>query len=289
MNSLALSLVIAGALLHALWNVSAKKAAGGLPFVWLYGLVSLVACLPVGLAAWRAGAALPGLAGWAAIAGSALVHAVYSLVLQKGYQESDFTVVYPLARGTGPLFSVFGAMLVLGELPSPLGWLGIIAILAGILMISGNARLLAAPLPRLRAGLFWGVLTGLCIAAYTVIDGWAVKALAIQPVIYYVLSLVLRTALLTPQALRAPQRLRAQWRANARHVVVVGVLSPAAYTLVLFAMTMAPLSYVAPVRELSMLIGILFGARLLREAFSLLRVIGVAAMVAGVLMISFAG
>lgn len=245
--------------------------------------------LAFGLAAWRAGAPLPGLAGWAAIAGSALVHAVYSLVLQKDYQESDFTVVYPLARGTGPLFSVFGAILVLGELPSPLGWLGIIAILAGILMISGNARLLAAPLPRLRAGLFWGVLTGLCIAAYTVIDGWAVKALAIQPVIYYVLSLVLRTTLLTPQALRAPQRLRAQWRANARHVVVVGALSPAAYTLVLFAMTLAPLSYVAPVRELSMLIGILFGARLLREAFSLLRVIGVVSMVAGVLMISFAG
>jgi drug/metabolite transporter (DMT)-like permease len=286
MNSAALSLVVAGALLHALWNLFAKKASGGLPFVWLFGIVSLVAALPFGLTSWYANSHQLTVQAWAAIAGSALVHVAYSLVLQKGYRESDFSIVYPLARGTGPLFAVFGAIVVLGEAPSLLGWLGILAVLTGILLISGTAQLFSAPSPKVRAGLLWGTVTGISIAAYTVIDGWAVKALGISPVLYYVLGLTLRTIILAPQALRDLQGIRFQWRVNRRYIIAVGILSPLAYTLVLFAMTMAPLSYVAPIRELSMLLGVLFGAKLLRESFVPSRVIGTACMVAGVLMLA---
>lgn len=286
MNANALMLVVAGALLHAIWNLLAKKASGGLPFVWLFGIVSLAVALPFGLAAWSANSRQLTVLAWGAIAGSAVVHAVYSLVLQKGYRESDFSVVYPLARGTGPLFAVIGAIVVLGEAPSLLGWLGIFAVLVGILLISGAAQAVFVSSPRTRAGLLWGTITGASIAAYTVIDGWAVKALGIAPVLYYFLGLALRTLILAPQALRDLQGLRAQWRLNSRHIVAVGILSPLAYTLVLFAMTLAPLSYVAPIRELSMLLGVLFGARLLREAFNPARVIGTACMVAGVVMLA---
>ena len=286
MNSAALSLVVAGALLHALWNLFAKKASGGLPFVWLFGIVSLAVSLPFGLSSWYANSQQLTIQAWVAIAGSALVHVAYSLVLQKGYRESDFSVVYPLARGTGPLFAVVGAIVVLGEAPSLLGWLGILAVLTGIFLISGTAQVLSAPSPRTRAGLLWGTITGVSIAAYTVIDGWAVKALGIAPVLYYTLGLSLRTIILTPQALRDPQGLRLQWRANGRYIVAVGILSPLAYTLVLYAMTMAPLSYVAPIRELSMLLGVLFGAKLLRESFVPSRVIGTACMVAGIIMLA---
>lgn len=286
MNSAALSLVIAGALLHALWNLFAKQASGGLPFVWLFGLVSLAVSLPFGWVSWQADPQPLTLQAWAAIAGSALVHVVYSLVLQKGYRESDFSVVYPLARGTGPLFAVFGAMAVLGEAPSPLGWLGIFAILSGIFLVSGTAQSLFAPSPKARAGLLWGTATGVSIAAYTVIDGWAVKALGIAPVLYYVLGLALRSIILAPRALRDRPGLRAQWRLNRRHIIAVGILSPLAYILVLFAMTMAPLSYVAPIRELSMLLGVLFGARVLRESFVPSRAIGTACMVAGVVILA---
>ncbi len=288
MNSAALSLVVAGALMHALWNLFAKKASGGLPFVWLFGIVSLVVALPFGFSSWYANSQQLTVQTWAAIAGSALVHIAYSLVLQKGYLESDFSIVYPLARGTGPLFAVFGAIVVLGEAPSLLGWMGIFAVLTGILLISGTAQVFSAPSPKARAGLIWGTVTGVFIAAYTVIDGWAVKALGIAPVLYYVLGLTLRTIILTPQALRDPQGIRSQWRLNRRYIVAVGILSPLAYTLVLFAMTMAPLSYVAPIRELSMLLGVLFGAKLLRESFVPSRVIGTAFMVAGVVMLALA-
>lgn len=286
MNSAALSLVIFGALLHALWNVFAKKASGGLPFVWLFGVVSFLVAAPFGFLSWLSNAQQLTAQAWLAIVGSALVHVAYSLILQKGYRESDFSVVYPLARGTGPLFAVVGAIVVLGEAPSLLGWVGIFAVLAGILQISVTRQMLASPSSKVRSGLAWGTLTGLSIAAYTLIDGWSVKVLGISPVLYYVLGLTLRTVILAPQALRNPQDLLSQWRMNARYIVAVGVLSPLAYTLVLFAMTMAPLSYVAPVREISMLIGVLFGIKLLRESFIPSRVIGTACMVAGVVALA---
>src|SRR6478672_5892945 len=104
MSVYAALLIVTGALLHALWNFSAKKASGGLPFIWLYGLVSLSCLLPFG---WHAWSSLPdafSLQVWAAILASAIVHVAYCLWLQKGYQQADFSVVYPVARGAGPLF-----------------------------------------------------------------------------------------------------------------------------------------------------------------------------------------
>jgi drug/metabolite transporter (DMT)-like permease len=286
MNATALILVISGAALHALWNVAAKKASGGLAFVWLFGLVSLLPAIPFGFAAWHDHAQQLTLPAWTAIAGSAAIHVVYSLVLQRGYRDSDFSIVYPLARGTGPLFAVLGAIVFLGESPSLLGWLGIGSVLVGIVLISGAAQVFAVRSARARAGLRWGIATGACIALYTLIDGWAVKMLGIAPLLYYCIGLAVRAVLLAPQALADRAELNRQWRTNRRYVFCVGLLSPLAYLLILVAMTMAPLSYVAPVRELSMLLGVLFGARLLREAFSASRAIGTACMVTGVLMLA---
>lgn len=287
MSSDALLLVVGGALLHALWNALAKRAAGGLPFVWLFGLVSAVAAAPMCVASWLAVPTPLGGAAWLAIAASALVHVGYSLVLQAGYRNSDFSIVYPLARGTGPLFAVLGAIVVLGEMPSPLGWFGIATVLLGIFFVAGGARLLAGG-PDVLPGVLWGGLTGLFIATYTVIDGWAVKTLGLSPVLYYSLGLALRTLILAPQALRRPSALASEWRRNARAIVTVGILSPLAYLLVLQAVTLAPLSYVAPVRELSMLVGVVIGARVLREAFVPSRAVGTTLMVAGVVMLVFA-
>lgn len=286
MNADALLLVLAGAFLHALWNFFAKKASGGIPFIWLYGLVSLACAVPFGVLAWFQAPQTLGVSAWAAIAASAAVHVVYCVVLQKGYQQGDFSVVYPVARGTGPLVAVLGAVLVLGETPGVPGWSGIGAIMLGILLIAGVHRLLRTTEHRLRKGVMWGVLTGVSIAAYTVIDGWAVKTMGVSPLVYYALGLAVRTALLAPVALRAPHALRDQWRRHRRYILAVGVLSPLAYTLVLFAMTRAPLSFVAPVRELSMLLGTLFGASLLQEKGLVSRMAGTAFMLLGVVMLA---
>lgn len=285
MSAEALVLVITGALLHALWNLFAKKASGGLPFVWLFGVVSTAAALPFGIASLLHDAHQLTAQAWLAVLASATMHIIYSLVLQRGYRESDFSIVYPLARGTGPLFAVLGALVVLGEMPSVAGWIGIGCVLAGLFLISGGLRVLrrSATMPN---GVHWGLLTGASIAVYTVVDGWAVKVVGISPVLYYFLGLALRTLMLAPLALRDPKSLRAEWRVHRRYVVAVGLLSPLAYTLVLFAMKLAPLSYVAPVREVSMLLGVFLGARVLREAFNRERAVGAILMVTGVVALA---
>jgi len=285
MNSEALALVIIGAFLHAVWNLFAKKASGGMPFVWLFGLVSLGCAAPVGLIAWFRDPQPFTISACLIILASAVVHVLYSIVLQKGYQESDFSVVYPLARGTGPLFSVFGAILILGEIPSVQGWWGIASILVGILLIAGFPQLLFATKELLSKGLIWGTVTCVFVAAYTVMAGYPVKVLGMSPVIYYILGLALRSTLLAPAALGSLHLLNVQWSQNRRYIIAVGVLSPLAYTLVLYAMKLAPLSYVAPVRELSMLLGVFVGARLLREGYTFTRMVGTSLMVLGVVLL----
>ncbi|WP_374350130.1 DMT family transporter [Chitinimonas sp.] len=284
MSLFALLLVLTGALCHALWNLAAKRAAGGAPFVWLCNSVSAVLAAPLGIWAICRSAAWPTTPMWLAMLGSAALHTAYSLVLQRGYREADFSVVYPVARGTGPLLSVFGAILLLAERPSGLGWLGIAAILGGILLIAGIGQ--GSRDARLSQGLLWGGLTGLFIAAYTVLDGYAIKTLLMSPLLFYVVGMAMRTVLLAPTVLRDRPSLQQQWRDNRGPVLIVGILSPLAYILVLFALQRAPLSYVAPVRELSMMIGVLLGARLFQEGQSLPRLAGTALMVAGVLALS---
>ena len=285
----ALVLVLAGALAHATWNYLAKLAAGGNAFVFLYSLVSF--CFAGPLSLWFYFSA-PELMTWPVLAvtlGSALIHVLYSLVLQRGYQVADLTIVYPVARGTGPLFSVFGAILVLGERPSLSGWLGITIIFLGILLIAGGHRLLMGTArPGVARGLGWGAATGLFIAAYTVLDGWSVKTLNITPIYFYAYCLSFRMLILVPMALRNIHGVKSQWRSNWRIIVAVGLLSPLAYALVLFAMTLAPLSYVAPIRELSMMFAALIGAKLLMEDDALLRIMGSCLMAVGVVILTLA-
>ncbi len=285
----AFSLVIAGAFMHAIWNFLAKKASGGLPFVWMYGVVSLILALPVTVFLWlKEPQPLNSIAITAAIC-SAVLHIAYSLVLQQGYRVSDFSIVYPLARGTGPLFSVLGAVLILNETPTVPGWVGIVLILCGIFLISGGMKILSGSRnPAMQRGVAWGILTGLLISCYTLVDGWAIKSIGASPIFFYGIGLLFRTILVAPFALRNTDQLRSQWHQHKANIIAVGILSPCAYLLVLFALKMAPLSYVAPTRELSMMIGAYMGAKLLKEQDLRFRSAGTVLMALGVLALSWA-
>lgn len=290
MTPAALALVLTGALCHAAWNILAKRCAGGLVLVWLFALVSLVPALPLTLWSWHEqGLALTPAMG-AAVAASALLHVLYALALQRGYQAGPFSVVYPVARGGGPLLTIVAAVVLWHEQPSLVGWLGVFAVLAGILLLARGPRRTQDPLPAgaLRAGLHWGLATGALVASYTVVDAWAVKGLGMAPLIFYPLGLLLRSALLTPFALARRDEARAAWRAHRGAIIAVGLLSPVAYTLALLALQRAPLSYVAPVREVSMLVGALVGARLLGEPLTPGRIGGVLMLLGGVTGIALA-
>ena len=285
-------MVIVAALLHAGWNIAAKKAAGDAHFVMLGALGIVVFWAPLGL--WQARTALPGWGAreWAFIVGSGVVHLVYFNVLLKGYRVSDLTVVYPVARGPGPLISAGVACVVLGE---TLGWhgvAGVLAVCAGVFVIAGGPGLWSAahdPARRARvhAGLRWGAATGVLIAGYTVIDGYAVKRLAISPILVDYFGNLARIPFMLPATLRDPAGFARSLRRSWPHALVMAVVSPAAYVLVLYAVQIAPLSHVAPAREVSMLFAALLGGRLLGEADRGLRLAGAGLMAIGVILLAW--
>jgi drug/metabolite transporter (DMT)-like permease len=282
-----LLLVLLAALVHATWNLLSKRAAAAGPtFVFAYNLVACVTYAP-----WVMWLLARGALTWSppvvsCILLSGLVHLAYSLCLQRGYQVADLSVVYPVARGTGPMMSSLGAFVLLGEAPSHRGLLGLLAVVVGIGLISTQGNLSAFRRPGGQAGVRWGAATGSLIACYTVIDAYGVKSLGIQPVVLDWCSNLLRFFLLAPVVLRNPGRARELMRGRWLLAVGVGLLSPLSYILVLAALDLgAPLSVVAPTREMSMMVGALFGMLILREPVGMRRLVGCLVMIAGVVLL----
>lgn len=239
--------------------------------MWLYGVAAVVLWLPLAVA----DVTIEGGLSWAGLgfmAGSGMLHVGYYTCLQRGYREGDLSVVYPLARGTGPVLSVAGAILFLGERPSALGLAGGALIVAAVvtLALGGSGKGIGAALG-----------TGAFIAAYTVWDAHAVGPLDQPPVAYFVGAELIRAAILAPLALHGGA-VAATWRRDRRAILGVGALSPLAYVLVLFALARAPISLVAPVRESSVVLGALLGARVLGEGDLSKRVLAAAAIAAGI-------
>ena len=228
---------------------------------------------------------------WGALLASGIVHLVYFNILLAGYRAADLTVVYPVARGTGPLLAASGAVVWLGERVTVAGVAGIAAIVVGVLLVAGGPALWRGGddehRRRRRLGIAWGTATGLTIALYTLIDGYAVKVLLVAPIVVDWASNLVRTLCMLPRAAldRAgfAREVRASWRA----ALFLGVFSPLGYILILQATTMAPLSHVAPMREVSMLFAALLSGRLLGEAERGLRLVGAACIASGVMALAW--
>ena len=281
-------LVVLAAFIHAGWNLLAKRAAAvGPVFVFAYNLIACVAYAPWVLYLLVQGGIAWTWAGAGVILLSGLIHLGYSLCLQRGYQLADLSVVYPVARGTGPMLSTCGAFLILGETPTGSGIAGLVLVVAGILMIATQGRLAAFTRPGGQAGLRWGTATGGLIACYTMVDAHAVKALGIAPVVLDWFSNLLRFFLLLPMVLADPRRAAGAMRGHWGLALGVGLLSPLSYILVLAALSGgAPLSLVAPMREMSMMLGALMGMLILREAVGRWRLAGCGVVIAGVILLS---
>jgi drug/metabolite transporter (DMT)-like permease len=284
MTPAVLALVLTAAVLHASWNLLAKRAqaADTVAFVWLTTLASVAIYLPA-VVVWLIVVPLrhPLTAvDFAFIAGTAVIHSAYLLLLQRGYRVGDLSLVYPLARGTGPLLASVAAVFLLGERPGALGFIGIAAIVGGIFVAAG-ARLHVA---RARVSVGYGLATGAAIAAYTLWDKHAMSALAIVPLVYEVGHYCVQVVLMAPLIARGPRRaaLGPAWRAYRSEILGVAALSPLGYILVLSALVVAPVSLVAPAREVSIVFGALLGARLFGEGDARRRVAGAILILAGI-------
>ena len=274
-----LALVLAAAVAHASWNLFAKPAQGGAGFVWLCAVAGTVLCVPVLVVAL---ALDPGPLGWTALAlmaGSGALHALYFVLLQRGYATGDLSLMYPLSRGTGPLLSSLAAIALLGERPTGLA-------LAGGLLIVAAVLSLARPGDRSAETGFFALLTGTAIAGYTLWDKQAVGAAGLSPIVFYWGTNLVNALVLTPVALRRRAAVRRAWTTSRRRAAAVGVLSPLAYILILYALARAPVSYVAPARESSIVIGTLFGALLLHEPDIRRRLAAAGVIVAGVVALA---
>jgi drug/metabolite transporter (DMT)-like permease len=283
-SGIALALVLAAALLHATWNLAAKGVTGDrVAFVWVYVVASVVLWLPVGIVWTFVGRDHPTWRWLVAAAVSAGLHVVYQLVLQRGYAEGDLNLVYPLARGSGPLLTFLVAATVLGQRPGALEVAGIAAVVGGVLLISLGGRALHP-----REGVAWGLATGATIATYTLWDNHAVNALDVPPAPYFVLGLVLQLPFLAV-LLRGrpdPTPVREVWAATRTPALTVAILSPVAYVLVLRAMQLAPVALVAAARESSIVVGAAFGWLVLREPRPARRLVGAVVVLTGIGLIA---
>ncbi len=284
MTTFALALVLASAVAHATWNLFAKRAGGGAPFLWLALALAIPLYAPIAIAVLLITGATIGPIDvlWMFVNGA--LNVAYFIFLQRGYRAGDLSIVYPLARGTGPVLATIAAILIFGERPTPLAIAGAVAIAAGVFVLTGDPRKLRER--GVSAAVGYALLTGVTIATYTLWDKRAVSVLLIPPVVYEWGANVFRAVILTPAALSRWPEVKAEWRANRTAAFAVASLSPLAYILVLTALAISPVSYVAPAREIGILFGVLLGARTLAEADIGKRSIAAILMVGGVIALA---
>ena len=284
MTGLAVGLVLTSAFIHATWNLLAKRVAGGNAFLWLVYVVGAVCYAPLALAVAVIASPVIGPPQLLFIAGTIALHVAYFAFLTAGYRAGDLSLVYPIARASGPMLATLGAIALFHERPTGLALAGAALIIGGALLLTGDPRALH------RAGatraLAYALLTGATIGAYTLWDKQAVSTYAIPPLLYDWSRNVGLTLVVLPLALRQRAAVAAHWRDHRREVIGVGVLSPLAYILVLTALTVSPVSYVAPLRESGILIGTLMGTRLLDEEGGRRRVFAAAAMALGIIALA---
>ena len=284
MSLFALGLVLVSAVFHATWNLLAKRAEADTAFLFLAYVVGAIVFAPFAVAILVI--ARPQL-GWPAlvfIAVAVALQTVYFATLTAGYRAGDLSLVYPIARASGPLLATIGAIAIFGERPTTIAFGGALAIVVGALVLTGDPRALRRDGAGRAVG--FALATGAVIALYTLWDKTAVAVVLIPPLLYDWSTVVGQALVVTPVALRDRDAVRAAWMRHRGAVLGVGVLSRLAYILVLTALVVSPVSYVAPAREIGILIGVLLGARMLAEGHVMRRGVGAAAMVVGVLALA---
>lgn len=284
----ALTLILLAACSHATWNLVAKRAGGGASFVWLFGVVSTVIYLPAALAIVLLYKPNIGFVELAFIVGSGVLHAAYFLVLQRGYRNGDLSLVYPVARGSGPLLATIDAIACFHEHPPPLALIGIALVVCGILSVTGLRFTRKFSRAAQRSAIGYGLLTGCFIASYTLWDKYAVSTLWIPAIVLAWASSGTRTLLVSIYAIRRWPQVTTEWHSHKKAAIAVGILAPLAYFLILTALKFTPVSYVASTREISIVIGTWMGTRILDEGDFCRRLIASSVIVTGVLLLAVA-
>lgn len=291
MTSTALVLVLTSAVLHATWNFLLKRSGHKIVFFW--------AMSAIGLGIFGAPAIVFAVAedfGWEQLAyclGTATLHAAYAIALTRGYYLGDLSSVYPVSRGIGPALVPALAVVFLGESVSGLAIGGIGLIVAGIFAVNIDSRLLRDLSHPFRAlttpAMVTAIATGVVISCYSLWDK-AVLNHDVPPITLLSFSMIGNFFGLLPAMVFAVgwPTLKSEWKAHKRSMVAAGLISPLGYALVLIALETSRVSYVAPAREVGIVLGTAMGVLLLGEGYGHTRIWGSALVVAGVLVLAVA-
>ena len=270
--------VLLAAVLHAVWNALAHLIGDQLVGFALIGVAVTVGAAGIVLAS-----PAPATTSWPFLAGSALLHVAYNLLLMRCYRLGDFSQVYPLARGTSPWLVALGAALFVGEHLSVIRLVGVVVISIGLgsLVFVGGVPTRAA-----RPAIAAAVLTGVVIATYTTLDGLGVRSAG--TVAGYAGWLFLLQGPVLPVAAAVARR-GWLWRQVRPHLLAGlagGTLSMAAYGLVLWAQTRGALAPIAALRETSVIVGAVIGAVLFKERFGPWRIAATVLVAGGVILVT---
>ncbi len=274
-----LPLVLLAAVFHATWNALLKASENPLALATRALTWGTVLSLPPVAVAWLV-SGRPGLpvAGWLIALASAVLELIYFITLSTAYRRGELSVVYPIARGTAPLLAVLVGLLLLGERLHPSAGLGVLALLAGIWAVRRPATAGSALWPAL--------LTGVMIAAYTSLDRIGVRLGS--PWIYGWLLWLFGAILLV--AFTRVRRVPGSGLTDEPKLsIAVGVLMTAAYFMILFALSVAPLAIIAPLRESAIVLVTAWGIwRLGERRGAWIRVVGALAILGGIALLTLA-
>lgn len=281
MTTLLIGLVLAAALLHAVWNAMAKSGNQPEFSIAAYQLVGSVICM--GLATL---VPIPARESWPMILASVIIHNFYYFSLARAYRSGDLSQVYPLFRGLAPVLVAAGAVILADEWLSVGTLAGIVIISAGVISLAFRNATLGTMPPK---ALFWGLTTSLLIACYTVVDGMGVRAAGNS--LSYILWLFIFEVVPIGLILLFTQR--QEWinylRENTAMVITGGIASSAAYGLVIFAMSLGAMAVVSSLRETSVIFAAIIGAMFLREPFGPARIRAASLVAGGIILMRVIG
>jgi uncharacterized membrane protein len=286
MSATALLIILVAAFLHAFWNYLAKKSRNKIAFIWWAVLFSTIIFFPMFLYYWPL--VTISSTGWSCIVATGVFHALYFWFMGGAYQRGDLSLVYPLFRGSGPLFVPILAVILLKEQLSAPGVLGISLVVLGIFTIhlrSFSIQSIREIFLTTRGGAsLWALGTGGTIAGYSLVDKIGVNI--VHPPVYIYLMFIITLLLLTPFVFVKVRRdLKKEWKINKIKILSVGFLELFTYLMILFALQIGKVSYVAAVREVSIVFSALIGIVLLREKNAPQKFIGAVLICAGVVLI----
>ena len=290
MTGLAIILVLISAVAHSSWNLLLKRVKYPEVSVWSSQVVISVLFLPLAVVlAWQNPIVYP---GWWFVLGTVLLHILYFVFLGRGYTHGDLSVVYPIARGMGPALVPFLGIVLLGESVHSIAIVGIAFVVVGIFTVFWWGKFLQFirdPFKLFKdLGIRYAMLTGLVIAAYAIWDKQGVKY--VSPFLYmYFLSLGTAVALFPYMLVNyGIKRISSESRINYRGIVVAGLLMFLAYGLILTALQFSRVSYVFPLREIGIVIGVLLGVIVLKEPYGIGRLVGSGCILCGLVLIVLA-